>query len=47
MDAYLLDWVNLLLRWAHVIVVIAWIVALVIGTLNAWLLIQTVRIWVG
>lgn len=25
MDAYLLDWVNLLLRWAHVIVVIAWI----------------------
>jgi len=25
MDAYLLDWVNLLLRWAHVIVAIAWI----------------------
>jgi len=25
MDAYVLDWVNLLLRWAHVIVVIAWI----------------------
>jgi uncharacterized membrane protein len=25
MDAYLLDWANLLLRWAHVIVVIAWI----------------------
>jgi uncharacterized membrane protein len=24
-DAYLLDWVNLLLRWAHVIVAIAWI----------------------
>lgn len=25
MDAYLFDWVNLLLRWAHVIVAIAWI----------------------
>ncbi|MEO8080230.1 MAG: urate hydroxylase PuuD [Caldimonas sp.] len=25
MDAYLLDWANLLLRWAHVVVVIAWI----------------------
>ena len=25
MDAYLIDWVNLLLRWAHVIVAIAWI----------------------
>ncbi len=25
MDAYLLDWVNLLLRWAHVITSIAWI----------------------
>jgi uncharacterized membrane protein len=25
MDAYLLDWLNLLLRWAHVIVAIAWI----------------------
>ena len=25
MDAYLLDWVNLLLRWSHVIVAIAWI----------------------
>ena len=25
MDAYLLDWLNLLLRWAHVIVGIAWI----------------------
>ena len=25
MEAYLLDWTNLLLRWAHVIVVIAWI----------------------
>ncbi|MDP1690506.1 MAG: urate hydroxylase PuuD [Burkholderiaceae bacterium] len=25
MQAYLLDWVNLLLRWAHVIVAIAWI----------------------
>ncbi|HSI58092.1 MAG TPA: urate hydroxylase PuuD [Ideonella sp.] len=25
MDSYLLDWVNLLLRWAHVIVAIAWI----------------------
>jgi uncharacterized membrane protein len=25
MDAYVLDWLNLLLRWAHVIVVIAWI----------------------
>ncbi|MFZ9429669.1 MAG: urate hydroxylase PuuD [Burkholderiaceae bacterium] len=25
MEAYLLDWVNLLLRWAHVIVAIAWI----------------------
>jgi uncharacterized membrane protein len=24
-DAYLLDWANLLLRWAHVIVAIAWI----------------------
>jgi uncharacterized membrane protein len=25
MDAYLLDWVNFLLRWAHVIVAVAWI----------------------
>jgi uncharacterized membrane protein len=25
MDAYVIDWVNLLLRWAHVIVAIAWI----------------------
>jgi len=25
MDAYLLDWLNLLLRWAHVVVGIAWI----------------------
>ncbi len=25
MDAYLLDWVNFLLRWAHVVVAIAWI----------------------
>ena len=25
MDAYLLDWANLLLRWLHVIVAIAWI----------------------
>ena len=25
MDAYLLDWANLLLRWAHIIVAIAWI----------------------
>jgi uncharacterized membrane protein len=25
MEAYLLDWINLLLRWAHVIVAIAWI----------------------
>ena len=25
MEAYLLDWVNLLVRWAHVIVGIAWI----------------------
>jgi uncharacterized membrane protein len=25
MDAYLFDWVNLLLRWAHVITAIAWI----------------------
>lgn len=25
MDTYLLDWANLLLRWAHVIVAIAWI----------------------
>ena len=25
MDAYLLDWVNLLLRWSHVITAIAWI----------------------
>jgi uncharacterized membrane protein len=25
MDAYLLDWVNFLLRWTHVIVAIAWI----------------------
>ena len=25
MDAYLLDWVNLLLRWVHVITAIAWI----------------------
>jgi len=24
-DTYLLDWANLLLRWAHVIVAIAWI----------------------
>ncbi|MBP6339103.1 MAG: urate hydroxylase PuuD, partial [Vitreoscilla sp.] len=24
-DAYLLDWANLLLRWAHVITAIAWI----------------------
>ena len=26
---------------------LAWIVALVIGVLNAWLLMQTVRIWIG
>jgi uncharacterized membrane protein len=25
MDSYLLDWANLLLRWAHVVVAIAWI----------------------
>ena len=25
MEAYLLDWANLLLRWLHVIVAIAWI----------------------
>ncbi|MFN9193644.1 MAG: urate hydroxylase PuuD, partial [Pseudomonadota bacterium] len=25
MEAYLLDWVSLLLRWAHVITAIAWI----------------------
>ena len=25
MDLYLLDWINFLLRWAHVIVAIAWI----------------------
>ncbi len=25
MEAYVLDWVNLLLRWAHVIVAIAWV----------------------
>ena len=25
MDTYLLDWANLLLRWAHVITAIAWI----------------------
>src|SRR5476649_3077331 len=25
MDVYLLDWLNFLLRWAHVIVAIAWI----------------------
>ena len=25
MEAYLLEWLNLLLRWAHVIVGIAWI----------------------
>ena len=25
MDTYLLDWANLLLRWAHVVVAIAWI----------------------
>ena len=25
MDAYVLDWVNLLLRWAHIITAIAWI----------------------
>ena len=25
MDAYLLDWANLLLRWVHVITAIAWI----------------------
>jgi uncharacterized membrane protein len=25
MDAYLLDWINFLLRWAHVVVAIAWI----------------------
>ena len=25
MDTYLLDWLNLLLRWAHVVVAIAWI----------------------
>ena len=25
MDAYLLDWVSFLLRWAHVVVAVAWI----------------------
>ena len=25
MEGYLLDWVNLLLRWTHVITAIAWI----------------------
>ena len=25
MEAYLLDWANLLLRWLHVITAIAWI----------------------
>ncbi|MFX7878770.1 urate hydroxylase PuuD, partial [Acinetobacter baumannii] len=25
MEAYLLDWLNLLLRWLHVITAIAWI----------------------
>ena len=25
MESYLLDWANLLLRWAHVITAIAWI----------------------
>ena len=25
MDAYFLDWANLLLRWVHVITAIAWI----------------------
>jgi uncharacterized membrane protein len=25
MEAYLIDWANLLLRWLHVIVAIAWI----------------------
>src|SRR3954464_5017886 len=25
MDPYLLDWINFLLRWAHVVVAIAWI----------------------
>ncbi|MEP7101947.1 MAG: urate hydroxylase PuuD, partial [Burkholderiales bacterium] len=25
MEAYLLDWANLLLRWAHIITGIAWI----------------------
>jgi uncharacterized membrane protein len=25
MDAYLLDWLNLLVRWAHIVVAIAWI----------------------
>ena len=25
MEAYLLDWANLLLRWAHIITAIAWI----------------------
>ena len=25
MDRYLLDWANLLLRWAHVVTAIAWI----------------------
>ena len=25
MEAYLLDWANLLLRWTHVITAIAWI----------------------
>ena len=25
MDAYLLDWLNLLLRWAHIVTGIAWI----------------------
>jgi uncharacterized membrane protein len=25
MESYLLDWANLLLRWAHVVTAIAWI----------------------
>ena len=25
MDAYLLDWASMLLRWAHVVTAIAWI----------------------
>ncbi|NBB69233.1 MAG: hypothetical protein GVY33_02755, partial [Alphaproteobacteria bacterium] len=25
MDAYWLDWLNLVLRWAHVIFAVAWI----------------------